>query len=101
MQPQDMKWDKGAIRYMFVGYTISTHLWKLYNPKAPRMLVARDVVFYEKESFYRGSHEKLKIVVLRELSNLPDRLENAIIPSIVELPDSNDTGEESGSEYEA
>jgi hypothetical protein len=39
---------------IFVGYTTSTKIWKLYDPIARRSFMSRDIAFYEGEKYYKG-----------------------------------------------
>ena len=51
---KDKKWDARANRCMFVGYTLSTKIWKFHEPIKKRTFTLRDVVFYKEEA-YHGS----------------------------------------------
>ncbi|KAK0595622.1 hypothetical protein LWI29_008434 [Acer saccharum] len=50
---QRTKLDSCALRCVFVGYGINQKGYKCYDPSSKRFYVSMDVIFHEKELFYR------------------------------------------------
>ena len=48
----DKKWSRRAEKLMFVGYTMTTRQYRLYNPKTRTFIKSGDVLFEEDTSFF-------------------------------------------------
>ena len=46
------KLDPNARKCIFIGYALSCKQYRLYNPVSKRLIISRDVVFSEKESYH-------------------------------------------------
>jgi len=44
---------------IFIGYTLSTKQYRLYDPKLKKLITARDVVFHEDSPFYKPLEQQI------------------------------------------
>ncbi|KAG0643282.1 hypothetical protein HOY80DRAFT_997874 [Tuber brumale] len=59
-------WSPLAERLMFVGYTLSTRQYKLYNPKTLAIIKSRDVVFYEDQPYFTQTAKQIFLPFTQE-----------------------------------
>ena len=62
----DKKWSARAEKMMFVGYTMTTKQYRLYNPKTRTFVKSRDVVFYEDTPFFQQTAEQVFMPLTKE-----------------------------------
>ena len=55
----DKKWSPRAERLIFIGYTLSTKQYRLYNPKTKKLVTSRDVVFHEDCPYYMPLEQQI------------------------------------------
>ncbi|KAG6481886.1 hypothetical protein ZIOFF_058509 [Zingiber officinale] len=94
--PEDVKFDKKAIRYIFVGYDSQRKGWKCCDPTSGRCYTSRNVVFDEASSWWNPVKE-----VLSDSKDLEDKLQQKMGEHIVQLePSSDESGNPNDNDIE-
>ena len=55
----DKKWSPRAECLIFIGYTLSTKLYRLYDPKLKKLITAGDVIFHEDSPFHKPLEQQI------------------------------------------
>ena len=86
---QRRKWDVKSERCIFIGYSIHSKGYRLWNPKAKRIHISRDVIFFEQDFDGRiiRSKEQSQPKIVSEIVRDDDEAENEN-----QLVDENDDG---------
>ena len=46
---QRRKWDVKSVKFIFIGYSINSKGYRLWDPKAKRIHISREVIFFEED----------------------------------------------------
>ena len=55
------KWDDKASKCMFIGYTLTTKQYRLYNPISRTLIISRDVEFDENRMYYGPERANIEL----------------------------------------
>src|SRR5205807_8456482 len=58
-------------RLMFIGYTLTSKQYRLYDPKAKKIIVSRDVVFHEDTSYCQPVDQNIFISFTTDSNTKP------------------------------
>uniref|UniRef100_A0A2N9JB62 Integrase catalytic domain-containing protein n=1 Tax=Fagus sylvatica TaxID=28930 RepID=A0A2N9JB62_FAGSY len=90
------KFDKKAVRCIFVGYDSQRKGWKCCDPTSGRCYTSRDVVFDEASSWWSSEKE-----VLSDSREFGDKLQQKMGEHTVQLqPSSDESGDPNGDDVE-
>uniref|UniRef100_A0A2N9IT58 Integrase catalytic domain-containing protein n=1 Tax=Fagus sylvatica TaxID=28930 RepID=A0A2N9IT58_FAGSY len=90
------KFDKKAVRCIFVGYDSQRKGWKCCDPTSGRCYTSRDVVFDEASSWWSSEKE-----VLSDSKEFGDKLQQKMGEHTVQLqPSSDESGDPNGDDVE-
>lgn len=84
------KFDKKAVRCIFVGYDNQRKGWKCCDPTSGRCYTSRDVVFNEASSWWSSEKE-----VLSDSKEIGDKLQQKMEEQIAQIQQSSDEPEDS------
>uniref|UniRef100_A0A2N9FG96 CCHC-type domain-containing protein n=1 Tax=Fagus sylvatica TaxID=28930 RepID=A0A2N9FG96_FAGSY len=94
--PQPSKFDKKAVRCIFVGYDSQRKGWKCCDPTSGRCYTSRDVVFDEASSWWSSEKE-----VLSDSREFGDKLQQKMGEHTVQLqPSLDESGDSNGDDVE-
>ncbi|KAM2243153.1 hypothetical protein PS2_009934 [Malus domestica] len=90
------KFDKKAVRCIFVGYDIQRKGWKCCDPTSGRCYTSRDVVFDEASSWWSSENE-----VLPDFREFGEKLQQKMGEHTIQLqPSSDESGDPNGDDVE-
>ena len=58
---RDKKWSPRAERLIFLGYSLTTKQYRLYDPHTKRLITSRDVMFHEATPYYGSCQPRTSI----------------------------------------
>ena len=79
------KWDAKSVKCIFIGYSINSKGYRLWDPKTRRIQVSRDVVFFEEGFDGRTSESQCESQCVKRSSK-----SDITLPSTVISNDNND-----------